>query len=96
MPRSSRDRSRTKTGVTEVEAVEATDQAEIECCIDNMDGNEFQEIKASSKSVDIQYCLQRCGICYERSFFVVDGNIVSGASHLELLDRLDSEDSHNE
>lgn len=96
MPQSNRDLFRIKTGVTEIEATEATDQPEVECCIDNVEGDELQEIKASSKSIDIQYCLQRCGICYKRPFFVVDGDVVSGAGHLDLLNRLDSGSSYNE
>lgn len=96
MPRSNREQSRTKSAVTRVATTEATDQAEVECCIDNVDMDEFQEIKASDKSVDMQYCLQRCGICYKRPFFVVDGDVVSGTSHLDLLNCLDLEDSCHE
>ena len=69
---------------------------DVECCIDNVDVNSQQAIEASDETVDVQYCLQRCGICYKDSFLVVDGDVVTGEDHLKLLDTLEKEGSKDE
>lgn len=81
--------------VAGVEAGSETTRPDVECCIDNVDVDGRRAIEASAESVDVQYCLQRCGICYREPFFVVDGNVVTGEDHLTLLDSLDSEGSRD-
>jgi uncharacterized protein YuzB (UPF0349 family) len=67
----------------------------VECCIDNLDPESRQAIEASEESVDIRYCLQRCGRCYREHFFVVDGDVITGADHATLLERLESGGTHD-
>jgi uncharacterized protein YuzB (UPF0349 family) len=67
----------------------------VECCIDNLDPDSRQAIEASEASVDIRYCLQRCGRCYKQPFFVVDGEALTGADHATLLETLESGVTHD-
>jgi uncharacterized protein YuzB (UPF0349 family) len=67
----------------------------VECCIDNLDSDSRQAIEASEASVDIRYCLQRCGRCYKEPFFVVDGEALTGADHATLLETLESGGTHD-
>jgi|GEM_PF-2890999 len=67
----------------------------IECCLDNVSVDEHLELAASDTDVEMQYCLQRCGICYATPFLVVDGDVIQGDGHRELLDCLE-EDVANE
>lgn len=87
--RASIDTDGTQSGVE-------TTSPEIECCIDNIDVQAQEAIEASDKSVDTQYCLQRCGICYKTPFFVVDGHVSTGEDHRALLDKLDTEEGKHE
>jgi len=67
----------------------------VECCIDNLDSESRRAIEASDKSVDVRYCLQRCGRCYTEPFFVVDGEAITGADHSTLLETLESGVTHD-
>ncbi|WP_276258986.1 DUF1450 domain-containing protein [Haloglomus litoreum] len=75
-------------------AVESASPA-VECCIDNLAPESRQAIEASEESVDIRYCLQRCGRCYKEPFFVVDGDVVTGTDHATLLETLESGGTHD-
>lgn len=68
----------------------------IECCLDNVTVDEHQALATSDAGVDMQYCLQRCGVCYATPFFVVDGDVIRGVSHRQLLDTLEEEDAVHE
>lgn len=65
----------------------------IECCIDNVGFDDRRTIEASNESVDIRYCLQRCGRCYREPFVVVDGDVVTGADYSTILETIESEGS---
>lgn len=89
------DSSETTTKYAEAEPdVEAVSPS-VECCIDNLAPESRQAIEASEESVDVRYCLQRCGRCYKEPFFVVDGDVVTGTDHATLLETLESGVSHD-
>lgn len=66
----------------------------IECCLDNVSVDEHLELAAGDTAVEMQYCLQRCGICYSSPFLVVDGDVIQGASHREILESLGEDVAH--
>lgn len=77
------------------EPIATTAQPEIECCIDNVSVEEGQTYAASDTPVEMRYCLQRCGRCYDQAFLVVDGDVISGPDHSSLFNQLDSEDDQH-
>ncbi|MUV85398.1 DUF1450 domain-containing protein [Natronomonas sp. CBA1123] len=66
----------------------------IECCLDNVTVDEHRELAASDTDVEMQYCLQQCGICYATPFLVVDGDVIQGVSHRALIDSLQEDSAH--
>ena len=59
--------------------------ARVECCTNNVSMDEWAALRESEIEVDQQYCLQRCGVCHDSPFVVVDGETVRGESYDELL-----------
>lgn len=54
----------------------------IEYCVDNVP----PELRAALPDECVEWpCLQRCGLCYDGAFLAVDGDLVIGESHAELL-----------
>jgi uncharacterized protein YuzB (UPF0349 family) len=43
-------------------------------------------LRESDVEFDQQYCLQRCGVCHDGPFAVVDGTTVRAESYDDLLD----------
>lgn len=62
--------------------------ATVECCANNLDMDAWTALRDSEMEFDQQYCLQRCGICHDSPFLVVDGEVRRGDSYTELLDAL--------
>jgi uncharacterized protein YuzB (UPF0349 family) len=77
------------------EPTATTEQPVIECCIDNVSVEEVQNYEAGSTPVEMRYCLQRCGRCYDQAFLVIDGDVIPGPNHAALRDRLDSEEDRH-
>lgn len=61
----------------------------IDCCTDNISQDLYDQLRASKNRVNRQYCLQRCWCCYDRSFVVVDGEVIVGETETELSEKLD-------
>lgn len=59
----------------------------IECCVRNVDEGVSERMRAGEDTVRIRPCLERCGVCRDRPFLVVDGELIT-PRHL-----LDSEDA---
>lgn len=59
--------------------------ARVECCTNNLSMDEWADLRESEIGVDQQYCLQRCGVCHDGPFMIVDGEMVRGESYDELL-----------
>jgi uncharacterized protein YuzB (UPF0349 family) len=54
-------------------------------CLNNVTIDERQELNALDLVVVEDYCLQRCGDCFATPFLVVDGKLITGASHAQIL-----------
>lgn len=50
----------------------------IECCVRNVDNGVSDRLRESGDAVRIRPCLERCGLCRDRPFLVVDGELVIG------------------
>lgn len=61
----------------------------INCCIDNLSTDLYNELKATDATVTRQYCLQRCWCCHDSSFVVVDGEVVTAADEDTLRGELE-------
>lgn len=61
-----------------------------EYCLGNVDSEARRALRESSCEVRESFCLDRCGKCYAEPFLVVDGEVVDGASHRDLLREIES------
>lgn len=61
----------------------------IEYCRHNGDCTVNDVLLDSSLDVDVRFCLDRCGECYDEPFLLVDGEMVTGSSHREILAEID-------
>lgn len=68
----------------------------IEYCLNNVTDLSRSLLCQSGLSVEESSCLQRCGRCYAGPFLVVDGVLLVGVSHADLLERLSGRDSVEE
>lgn len=50
----------------------------IECCVRNVDNGVSDRLREGDDAVRIRPCLERCGVCRDRPFLVVDGELVIG------------------
>ena len=59
----------------------------IQCCVSNDTGEFAEWIDETGMEARVQEdaCLQRCGICYDSPFAVVDGNLVEADSPAALV-----------
>ncbi|RBI60474.1 hypothetical protein DMJ13_19445 [halophilic archaeon] len=54
----------------------------MEYCVDNLPN----DLRAALPAECVGWpCLQRCGLCYDEPFLAVDGELVTGDDHEELL-----------
>lgn len=60
----------------------------IEYCRVNVDAVARGDLIVHQVPVKEHPCLQRCGVCYEESFMVVDGEVATGRTHKEILERV--------
>ena len=60
----------------------------VEYCLSNVPTPARAMLQACGLPVREDSCLQRCGCCYDGPFLVVDGEVVEGASHREILERI--------
>lgn len=60
----------------------------VEYCLSNVPAPARALLQACGLPVREDSCLQRCGCCYDGPFLVVDGEIVEGASHREILEQI--------
>lgn len=63
-----------------------------ECCVNNVDVSTLDRLGDADVEVTRQHCLQRCGVCREGPFLVVDGAPTRGDSHEAILTALDAGD----
>lgn len=56
----------------------------IECCISNKHGDLPNELAGSTAIVREDGCLQRCGVCYDGPFAIVNGKLVEADTPTEL------------
>lgn len=57
----------------------------VSCCLNNVSFDVYRRYMAADVDIDTQHCLQRCGICHEAAFLVVDSDVVRDDSHADLL-----------
>lgn len=67
--------------------------AQIECCTNNLTMDSWETLRKSEIEFDQQYCLQRCGVCHDGPFVVIDGEMISGASYDEIIDQIPASQS---
>ncbi len=60
----------------------------IDCCVDNVSTDLYENLEATEATVTRQYCLQRCWCCHDSSFVVVDGESVTADDEEALRDEL--------
>lgn len=60
----------------------------IEVCLNNVDAVTRQRLLASGLALIESSCLQRCGHCYAGPFLVIDGRLVAGPSHQQIIDKM--------
>lgn len=64
----------------------------IDCCTDNVSGELYDDLQQTNAEITRQYCLQRCWCCHDRSFVVVNGDVVVGDNKSALRDELEARD----
>lgn len=57
----------------------------VEYCVNNVDDETRALLLNAGLLAGESSCLQRCGSCYAGPFLVVDGEMIEGATHRELL-----------
>ena len=59
----------------------------VEYCLSNIDDVSAvrEQCAELQHRVHEKRCLQRCGQCFREAFLVVNGDVVTGADHEELL-----------
>jgi len=62
-----------------------------ECCLSNVSSDGLAALKKSENELNETICLDRCGVCYDQPFLIVDGEIQTGDSHKKLLNSLESD-----
>jgi uncharacterized protein YuzB (UPF0349 family) len=60
----------------------------INYCLSNVNPEARCLLRQSQFHVIEDFCLHRCGLCYEGPFLIVDGEELLGDSHQEILERL--------
>lgn len=63
----------------------------IQCCVNNENGNLPERVVDTGIRVQEDICLQRCGVCYDAPFAVVDGDLVEANSQTDLLTQVRTE-----
>lgn len=66
---------------------------EINYCLQNIDPATRALLRTCGHSVIEDVCLQRCGRCYDGPYLVVNGAVVTGESHQEILEKIDASTS---
>ncbi|MBX0296955.1 DUF1450 domain-containing protein [Haloarcula nitratireducens] len=59
----------------------------IEACVSNIDSEVRNRLEKLDTSTVVAPCLEHCGRCYREPLLVVDGELITGDSHAELLKR---------
>lgn len=54
-------------------------------CLNNVTADVRRQLNALAQVVVEDYCLQRCGDCFAGPFLVVDGKLMTGASHAQMI-----------
>jgi uncharacterized protein YuzB (UPF0349 family) len=54
-------------------------------CLNNVTAEVRRQLPALDLVAVEDYCLQRCGDCFAGPFLVVDGKLITGASHAQIL-----------
>jgi uncharacterized protein YuzB (UPF0349 family) len=58
----------------------------ISYCISNVDDETRRFLQSCGLPVIEDFCLQRCGRCYDGPFLIVDEELAVGASHSAILE----------
>lgn len=61
---------------------------DVEFCLNNVDSSTRNRLQ---KRAHERPCLQRCGLCFEGPFLVIDGIVVEGSEHEAMLSVLEDE-----
>lgn len=67
----------------------------VEYCISSCESDELRDADAEDVDFRDRRCLEHCGICRDRPFAVVDGDLVSGAAFRVALTDLTSAPDDN-
>ncbi|RIK34885.1 MAG: hypothetical protein DCC55_32030 [Chloroflexi bacterium] len=67
----------------------------INYCLNNVTADVRRQLDALDLTAVEDYCLQRCGDCFAGPFLVVDGRLVTGDSHAQILRNLYSNQNEN-
>jgi uncharacterized protein YuzB (UPF0349 family) len=62
----------------------------INYCLSNIDEVTRTLLRRSEFEVVEDFCLNRCGTCYEGPFLVVEGRLFTGESHQAILEQVKS------
>ena len=68
----------------------------VECCLSNVSSDARITLNESTHDVRETFCLDRCGVCYDRPFLIVDGEFHDGGEYHDFLCDLDVEDGGHE
>jgi uncharacterized protein YuzB (UPF0349 family) len=68
----------------------------LECCLSDVSSDGLAALKNSEYDLNEKICLDRCGVCYDRPFLIVDGELHTGDSHKEILNSLESNSQEQE
>lgn len=63
----------------------------IECCLSNVSSDMRKALSESDHEVRETFCLDRCGICYNQQFLVIDGELHGEIADLNSLSDIDVE-----
>jgi len=70
------------------------DVIEINYCLSNIEPETRPLLHQSHFHPIEDFCLGRCGYCEAGAFLVVDGEVVTGESHREIIRKLEQEVSN--
>lgn len=68
----------------------------LECCLSNVSSDGLAALKSSEHKLNETICLDRCGVCYDQPFLIVDGELRTGESHQEILGSIESDSREQE
>lgn len=69
-------------------AVGSKQHVVINYCLSNVTAETRRQLRGLEHVVVEDFCLQRCGDCFAGPFLLIDGQLVRGESHAQLIHEL--------